>query len=182
MPKPCASCLNFSIDKVVKSMDYMKPKWLENTDYVENFIHKTSNFSLTIEIINVNELSPPFSLELGQVIHIPNSGKAYVVKRGDTLFSISRRHNMDQYLIARLNGIRPPYIIYENQKITLKDIDKVVYYEKPLYNYTPYRNSKITVNCPVTERICREVLSLPIHPWIETSDQKKIANAIRKAF
>ena len=46
MPKPCASCLNFSIDKVVKSMDYMKPKWLENTDYVENFIHKTSNFSL----------------------------------------------------------------------------------------------------------------------------------------
>ena len=71
------------------------------------------------EIINVNKLSPPFSLELGQVIHIPNSGKAYVVKRGDTLFSISRRHNMDQYLIARLNGIRPPYIIYENQKITL---------------------------------------------------------------
>ncbi len=41
----CASCLDFSIDKVVKSRDDMKPLWLYKENYVEQFINNTTNFS-----------------------------------------------------------------------------------------------------------------------------------------
>jgi rhodanese-related sulfurtransferase len=40
----CASCLDFTIDKVVKSMDNMKPSWLAEHDYVREFINGTTNF------------------------------------------------------------------------------------------------------------------------------------------
>lgn len=43
--KLCASCYDFSIDKYVKSMDNLKPYWLSEENYVENFILKNTNFS-----------------------------------------------------------------------------------------------------------------------------------------
>ena len=44
--KLCASCMNFSIDKILKSQPTQKPSWLSKTDYVEEFIHKQTNFDL----------------------------------------------------------------------------------------------------------------------------------------
>lgn len=41
----CASCLDFDIDKVVKSKESLKPTWLTENDYVRNFIDK-NNFQL----------------------------------------------------------------------------------------------------------------------------------------
>lgn len=43
--KNCASCYDFKIDKAVKSMEELKPYWLNKHDYVRNFINK-NNFSL----------------------------------------------------------------------------------------------------------------------------------------
>ena len=34
----CASCLDFNMDKVVKSKNSLKPTWLKDNDYVEAFI------------------------------------------------------------------------------------------------------------------------------------------------
>ena len=40
MPKgTCASCLDFDVDKVVKSKEKLKPTWLQKTDFVREFIH-----------------------------------------------------------------------------------------------------------------------------------------------
>lgn len=109
-------------------------------------------------------------------------------KRYTELFETSNEVLQPPVVIEKSHSVWAQYTIKTKRRdAVIKELVKnkipyAIYYEKPLYNYTPYRNSKITVNCPVTERICREVLSLPIHPWIETSDQKKIANAIRKAF
>tara|TARA_Y100000992_G_C21273725_1_gene498568 strand:+ start:3124 stop:3996 length:873 start_codon:yes stop_codon:yes gene_type:complete len=44
--KLCASCMNFSIDKILKSQPTQKPSWLSKTDYVEEFIHKQTKFDL----------------------------------------------------------------------------------------------------------------------------------------
>ncbi len=40
----CASCLDFSIDKVVKSKEDRKPTWLHKTDFVRQFINNTTDF------------------------------------------------------------------------------------------------------------------------------------------
>ena len=49
---------------------------------------------------------------------IPRSG-VYVVKRGDTLYSIAWRYGLDMKALARNNGLRAPYTIYPGQRLRL---------------------------------------------------------------
>ena len=44
----------------------------------------------------------------------------HTVKRGDTLYSISRSTGVPLRTLARLNGLRPPYLIHPGQKLRLK--------------------------------------------------------------
>ena len=41
--KLCASCLKFDFNKTLKSSKKNKPKWLDNIDYVEQFVKKNAN-------------------------------------------------------------------------------------------------------------------------------------------
>ena len=41
----------------------------------------------------------------------------YIVRRGDTLWSIAFRFGWDWRELARVNGIQPPHVIYPGQKI-----------------------------------------------------------------
>ena len=50
---------------------------------------------------------------------VPRSG-IYVVKRGDTLYSIAWRFGLDLNSLARNNGIRSPYTIYPGQRLHLR--------------------------------------------------------------
>ena len=43
----------------------------------------------------------------------------YLVQRGDTLYSIAWRYNMDHRRLALANGVRPPYTIYPGQRLRL---------------------------------------------------------------
>jgi lipoprotein NlpD len=56
--------------------------------------------------------------------------RSYVVKKGDTLFSIAWQTRHDLKKLAKRNGIRPPYTIYPGQKLlflTKKTIEKKSY-------------------------------------------------------
>ena len=70
-------------------------------------------------IIELNDLTPPFILKVGQQLILPVQGRVHKVIAGDTLYGIARRYGVDPYKIARLNGVRPPYLIYIGEKITL---------------------------------------------------------------
>ena len=45
--------------------------------------------------------------------------KSYVVKKGDTLYSIAWRFELDYKGLARANGVRPPYRIVPGQRLSL---------------------------------------------------------------
>ncbi len=45
--------------------------------------------------------------------------RLYVVRRGDTLYSIAFRFGLDYKSLARANGISPPYMIYVNQRLRI---------------------------------------------------------------
>ncbi|MEX1201089.1 MAG: peptidoglycan DD-metalloendopeptidase family protein [Methylophaga sp.] len=49
-----------------------------------------------------------------------NAPFSYIVRKGDTLYSISFRYGMDYRDLARANGIGPPYTIYVGQKLKLR--------------------------------------------------------------
>jgi len=57
----CASCLDFDVDKVVKSTETLKPTWLLQNDYVQNFINDQS---LKLKI--PKKFNVEMKLELGQ--------------------------------------------------------------------------------------------------------------------
>jgi lipoprotein NlpD len=46
--------------------------------------------------------------------------RVYVVRPGDTLFSVAWRHDLDYQSVARWNGIEPPYTIYPEQRLRLR--------------------------------------------------------------
>jgi LysM repeat protein len=48
-----------------------------------------------------------------------SGNQTYVVKAGDTLFSIGRLYNVNPYAIAAANNIPYPYIIYPGQQLTI---------------------------------------------------------------
>ena len=45
--------------------------------------------------------------------------KIHVVKRGEMLITIAKRYKVNWRMIARLNGIGPPYRIREKQKLKI---------------------------------------------------------------
>ncbi len=47
------------------------------------------------------------------------AGASYVVRRGDTLYSIAWQHGLEVRTLAALNGIRAPYTIYAGQRLQL---------------------------------------------------------------
>lgn len=54
-------------------------------------------------------------------IYSPGAGSGkYLVRKGDTLYSIAFRYGLDYKSLARLNGIRAPYTIYADQVLRLR--------------------------------------------------------------
>ena len=61
-------------------------------------------------------------------------------------------------------------------------IPTAVYYAKPLHRQTAYRDYPVAGNgLPVSERLADEVLSLPMHPYLDRSVQEHIAEAVKEA-
>ncbi|MGM0905283.1 MAG: peptidoglycan DD-metalloendopeptidase family protein [Pseudomonadota bacterium] len=70
----------------------------------------------------------------------PNSlsDKEYEVQRGETLYSIAFRANMDVQDIAQINNLQKPYTIYPGQKLSLVS--------KPQYGATSSRKAQRTTS------------------------------------
>lgn len=61
-------------------------------------------------------------------------------------------------------------------------IPSMIYYPTPMHRQTAYRNSVLPKTvCPVADKLCGTVLSLPIHPYISLEDIDRVCDAI-KAF
>ena len=70
------------------------------------------------EIIEVNNLKPPYSLNVGQVLRLPTA-KYHVVAKGDTLYNISKRYNVDMVSLSKVNDLDMPYSLAIGQRLRL---------------------------------------------------------------
>ena len=56
----------------------------------------------------------------------------------------------------------------------------MVYYPKPMHRQGAFVDKDSAVAyCPVTERLCRTVLSLPMHPYLNMDTVEIISNEIK---
>jgi dTDP-4-amino-4,6-dideoxygalactose transaminase len=62
-------------------------------------------------------------------------------------------------------------------------VPTMVYYPKPLHQQTAYKVYPVAGNgLPVAERLAAEVVSLPMHPYLDEATQDRIIEATRGAL
>ena len=62
-------------------------------------------------------------------------------------------------------------------------VPTAIYYAKPLHRQEAYRRFPVADGgTPVTERLCDEVISLPMHAYLEPPVQDRIIGAVRRAL
>ena len=83
-----------------------------------------------------------------------------------------------QYTIRIAGGKRDAFAGY----LRARGIPTAVYYPIPLHQQIAYRNYPVAGDgLPVAEELSKEVLSLPMHPYLEPSDQATIIEAVVEA-
>lgn len=64
-----------------------------------------------------------------------------------------------------------------------KGVPTTVYYPKPLHQQTAYRHFPVAGNgLPISERVAQEVISLPMHPYLDETTQDYIIESVRDAL
>lgn len=62
-----------------------------------------------------------------------------------------------------------------------KGIPTAVHYRQGVYDQEAYRYLGISKkDFPVTEKMCSEVLSLPMHPWLDRQQQDRVIEAVKE--
>ena len=104
---------------------------------------------------------------LGDVVHVPK------VSDGSTSV-------WAQYTVRLPAGCNRDALA---TRLKAEGIPTAVYYAKPLHLQTAYRDYPVAGNgLPVTERLAGEVLSLPMHPYLEDATQDRIVEALRQSL
>jgi dTDP-4-amino-4,6-dideoxygalactose transaminase len=84
-----------------------------------------------------------------------------------------------QYTIRLAPGVRDGLAA----KLRAQGIPTVVYYPKPLHRLEAYRQFPVVDNgIPVTDRLAEEVISLPMHAYLDAPTQDRIIEAVRAAL
>ena len=115
-----------------------------------------------------------------------NSNRKIMAKNYDLAFSEieelqtpkvipNSEHVFHQYTLRVLNGKRDDFKFY------LSDIGipSMIYYPIPIHKQKPYRNDQVLKN---TDILSKQVISLPIHTELESSNQDFIIDKIIKYF
>jgi murein DD-endopeptidase MepM/ murein hydrolase activator NlpD len=77
-------------------------------------------YSLAVrDLIEANNLQPPYQLQPGTVLRLPGGGSDYVVQKGDTLSVLARRFKVDFNTLAATNGKRSPYVLRVGEHLTI---------------------------------------------------------------
>jgi dTDP-4-amino-4,6-dideoxygalactose transaminase len=69
------------------------------------------------------------------------------------------------------------------EKLKASGIPTAVYYPKPLHRQTAYKQFPMADGgLSVSERLADEVISLPMHPYLDAPTQDRIVDAVRQAL
>lgn len=84
-----------------------------------------------------------------------------------------------QYTIRLPDGTRDAVAA----KLKAEGIPTAIYYPKPLHRQTAYQAFPVAEGgLPVSEKLSREVISLPMHAYLDDSTQDRIVEALRGAL
>lgn len=68
---------------------------------------------------------------------------------------------------------------YLRKKLWESRIQAQIHYPIPVHRQNAYLNLNNNSSLPVTDDICNEILSLPLHPWMDYKDILKVTDCLR---
>ena len=102
---------------------------VEYGDTIDIIASKTGTTRDNIK--NINGINNDSELVVGSLIIVPKEEtqifQNYVVKRGDSVYSIAKAYNVDPATLLLINGLNKDDIIYPNQQIVIPKSNVVVY-------------------------------------------------------
>jgi dTDP-4-amino-4,6-dideoxygalactose transaminase len=85
-----------------------------------------------------------------------------------------------QYTVRLPHGVDRDRVAAE---LKTRGVPTAIYYAKPLHQQTAYHSHPVAGNgLPISERLAGEVLSLPMHPYLDEGAQHRIVAALRAAM
>jgi len=100
-------------------------------------------YNVSLEsIIESNGINDPNDLEVGQKLVIPNLNTLanetnhirHIIKKGETIESISTLYKTKKSDLIRLNNLQNPYLIFEGQSILVPNITSLVNSKNPNFH------------------------------------------------
>jgi dTDP-4-amino-4,6-dideoxygalactose transaminase len=84
-----------------------------------------------------------------------------------------------QYTIQVPENLRAPLMA----RLKSDGVPTAVYYPRPLHHQSAYKHFPVAANgLPNSERLAKEVLSLPMHPYLDSMQQDRIIDSMRRAI
>jgi len=88
-------------------------------------------------------------------------------------------HVYHQYTLKIIDGSRDRLADY----LTVSGIPNMIYYPVPLYEQNAFKSIKGDIDfLPVTDQLCKEVISLPIHTEMKKEDQDMVIETVLNFF
>ena len=81
--------------------------------------------------------------------------------------------------VYHLYVIRSEQREHLQSKLKKQDIQTQIHYPIPVHQQKPYLQINNNWHLPVTERISKEILSLPLHPWMNYEDIVQVTDSVR---
>jgi len=83
-----------------------------------------------------------------------------------------------QYTIRVKDGTREAFA----ESLKAKGVPTAIYYPKSMHQQTAYRHFPVADGgLPVCEKLSRECISLPMHPYLDAATQNRVISAVRDA-
>jgi dTDP-4-amino-4,6-dideoxygalactose transaminase len=118
------------------------------------------------EIVTRNRVAQRYSTALKDIATVPVVPEDY-----ESVWA--------QYTIRLATGQRDLLA----KALQAEGIPTAIYYAKPLHRQTAYRHFPVAGNgLPVSEKLADEVISLPMHAYLDEPTQDRIIDAVRRAL
>ncbi len=115
------------------------------------------------ELATRRSLAKHYSAELDGVVNVPRVAPGVLAAWACYTVRAAER----DALAARLRARR---------------IASAVYYDRPVHQHPAYRGCPLAPGgTPVADQLCREVLSLPVHPYLDAAARERVVQVLRGA-
>lgn len=145
--------------------DNVRVGWNSRLDTLQAAVLQVKfNAFKSYELDDINDVAEKYTKRLKDVVQIPkipcgfrSSWAQYTIQMEDS----SQRSALQNYL-------------KEN------NIPSMIYYPKAMHTQRAFEGIRNYVECPVTEQLCKTVLSLPMHPYMSEDDIEKVCISIER--